>query len=152
MGGFISTPLVSDSSPNDDIVDHSPSTVNDAGAGCGKRARLSSPEFPNSLLPGLPDDVSIRCLARVSRSYHNVARLVSRGWAQAFASSHLYTCRRCVRAQVQFQYQVQNLRISITLLHLEGDAWHRRDVLFVNLEHRHNHRTIPQSVDAGTWR
>ena len=44
----------------------------------------------------LPDDVSIRCLARVPRSFHMVARLVSRGWATAFTSPHLYECRRCV--------------------------------------------------------
>ncbi|KAK9147511.1 hypothetical protein Scep_006268 [Stephania cephalantha] len=48
-----------------------------------------------SLIPGLPDDVALFCLARVPRRLHPLLRCVSRSWRDVVGSSDaLYTYRK----------------------------------------------------------
>ncbi|CAI5952327.1 unnamed protein product [Closterium sp. NIES-64] len=45
------------------------------------------------LLPGLPDDVALSCLARVPRGLYGSLKLVCRSWHAAIEGSELYTQR-----------------------------------------------------------
>jgi hypothetical protein len=51
----------------------------------------SQSEHASSLIPGLPDDVAVRCLAWLPRAHHLKARAVSRRWRSFF---HSYECFR----------------------------------------------------------
>ncbi|CAI5486194.1 unnamed protein product [Closterium sp. Naga37s-1] len=45
------------------------------------------------LIPGLPDDVALSCLARVPRGLYGSLKLVCRSWRAAIEGSELYTQR-----------------------------------------------------------
>ncbi|CAI5471866.1 unnamed protein product [Closterium sp. Yama58-4] len=45
------------------------------------------------LIPGLPDDVALSCLARVPRGLYGSLKLVCRSWCAAIEGSELYTTR-----------------------------------------------------------
>lgn len=46
-----------------------------------------------SLIPGLPDDVALSCLARVPRKYHSVLNCVSKRWRELVASEEWFSYR-----------------------------------------------------------
>eukprot|EP00249_Psilotum_nudum_P014284 c24750_g1_i1 orf=688-1737(-) len=46
-----------------------------------------------SLLPGLPDDLALQCLLRVSRRSHSSLRSVCRGWRDLLSSSAFFRAR-----------------------------------------------------------
>ncbi|KAL3517159.1 hypothetical protein ACH5RR_024061 [Cinchona calisaya] len=48
----------------------------------------------SSLIPGLPDDISFFCLARVPRKYHAVLKCVSRRWRDLVSSDEWYLYRK----------------------------------------------------------
>lgn len=41
-----------------------------------------------SILPGLPDDLALRCLAKISHGYHGVLECVSKSWRDAIRSTY----------------------------------------------------------------
>ncbi|XP_061373575.1 F-box/kelch-repeat protein SKIP4 [Gastrolobium bilobum] len=49
-------------------------------------------KFP--LICGLPDDISLLCLARVPRKYHSVLKCVSKGWRDLVCSEEWHCYRR----------------------------------------------------------
>ena len=52
-------------------------------------------EITNSpLIGGLPDDISLFCLARVPRKYHSVLKCVSKRWRDLVCSEEWYRYRR----------------------------------------------------------
>ncbi|KAJ7569359.1 hypothetical protein O6H91_01G074800 [Diphasiastrum complanatum] len=48
-----------------------------------------------NLIPGIPDDIALRCLARLPLASHNNARAVCRPWRSALLTDELYQVRRC---------------------------------------------------------
>nr|CAD1840858.1 unnamed protein product [Ananas comosus var. bracteatus] len=46
------------------------------------------------LIPGLPDDIALLCLARVPRRYHHALRCVSRRWRVLLCSEEWRLCRQ----------------------------------------------------------
>jgi hypothetical protein len=46
------------------------------------------------LIPGLPDEIALICLARVPRRYHNVLRCVSQKWRAKLCSAEWLSCRK----------------------------------------------------------
>ncbi|KAJ7561996.1 hypothetical protein O6H91_03G051800 [Diphasiastrum complanatum] len=46
------------------------------------------------LIPGLPDDLSLLCLARVPRRYHNLLRTVCKRWKECGSSELFYSLRK----------------------------------------------------------
>ncbi|CAI5475374.1 unnamed protein product [Closterium sp. Yama58-4] len=62
------------------------------GQDAGKRTEL---------IPGLPDDVAVKCLARVSIVCHHSCRAVSRTWRALFSSLLLFAARRIEGRQEQ---------------------------------------------------
>lgn len=40
-----------------------------------------------AIIPGLPDDLALRCLARLSHGYHGLLETVSKGWRDVIRSS-----------------------------------------------------------------
>ncbi|XP_027077475.1 F-box/kelch-repeat protein SKIP6-like [Coffea arabica] len=73
----------------------------------------SQPPQPSAepqLIPKLPDDVSIDCLARVPSSHYRDLSLVSKTWHSAITSSTLLTARSRLRTTQTFLYL--NLRID----------------------------------------
>lgn len=55
---------------------------------------LESQPLIQPLIPGLPDEVALHCLARASRSWQATACRVSKGWREALLSSELFDLRR----------------------------------------------------------
>ncbi|XP_071735451.1 F-box/kelch-repeat protein SKIP6-like [Rutidosis leptorrhynchoides] len=53
----------------------------------------SSPPQPPLLIPQLPDDVAIQCIARVPRHHHPSLSLVSNTWRSTIRSQHLFSTR-----------------------------------------------------------
>lgn len=47
-----------------------------------------------SLIPGLPDDISLICLARVPRQYHHILNCVHRRWKSVVSSEEFLTYRQ----------------------------------------------------------
>uniref|UniRef100_A0A0D6R728 F-box domain-containing protein n=1 Tax=Araucaria cunninghamii TaxID=56994 RepID=A0A0D6R728_ARACU len=47
-----------------------------------------------SLIPGLPDDIAILCLARVPRKYHHTLKCVSKKWRDVLITESLYSYRQ----------------------------------------------------------
>ncbi|KAK8554502.1 hypothetical protein V6N13_093491 [Hibiscus sabdariffa] len=54
--------------------------------------QMERPQEP--LIYGLPDDITLLCLARVPREYHTVLKFVSRRWRELVHSEEWHTCRR----------------------------------------------------------
>lgn len=48
----------------------------------------------STLIPGLPDDISFFCLARVPRKYHAVLKCVSKQWRDMVSSEEWYSYRK----------------------------------------------------------
>ncbi|XP_015699105.2 F-box/kelch-repeat protein At2g44130-like [Oryza brachyantha] len=59
------------------------------------------------LIPGLPDDVAMECLARVPIRSHRAMRHVCRGWRRAAASEAFRRCRRMAGAAEDVVFLVQ---------------------------------------------
>ncbi|KAL8260693.1 hypothetical protein R6Q59_028646 [Mikania micrantha] len=53
---------------------------------------------PPPLIPNLPDDVAIQCIARVPRPYHPTLSLVSKLWRSTIRSPHFFTTRSYLRS------------------------------------------------------
>ncbi|KAI8536051.1 hypothetical protein RHMOL_Rhmol10G0225900 [Rhododendron molle] len=68
----------------------------------------SSP--PPQLLPNLPDDVALQCIARVPISHHPSLSLVSRSWRSTVNSPLLHATRSLLRCTQHFLYL--NIRIN----------------------------------------
>lgn len=48
----------------------------------------------SSLIPGLPDEISLSCLARLPRKYHAVLNCVSKKWRDLVCSEEWYSYRQ----------------------------------------------------------
>jgi hypothetical protein len=42
--------------------------------------KMGPADFQTHVIPGLPDEIALLCLARVPGQYHNALTCVSRGW------------------------------------------------------------------------
>ncbi|XP_052144001.1 F-box/kelch-repeat protein SKIP20-like [Oryza glaberrima] len=69
-------------------------------------AALVEPEAAE-LIPGLPDDVAMECLARVPSRSHRAVRRVCRGWRRAAASEAFRRRRRAAGAAEDVVFLVQ---------------------------------------------
>ncbi|KAM3337515.1 F-box/kelch-repeat protein SKIP6 isoform X1 [Capsicum galapagoense] len=67
----------------------------------------------SQLIPNLPDDIALQCLARIPRSHHPTLSLVSKSWRSTLTSSPtLYNTRSLIRTTETFLYL--SLRINST--------------------------------------
>ncbi|KAI3775856.1 hypothetical protein L1987_45612 [Smallanthus sonchifolius] len=57
-----------------------------------------TPPQPTPLIPHLPDDVAIQCIARVPRPYHPSLSLVSKLWRHTIRSPHFFTTRSLLQS------------------------------------------------------
>ncbi|XP_074578886.1 F-box/kelch-repeat protein At2g44130-like [Curcuma longa] len=64
-------------------------------------------ECYHELIPGLPDDVALECLARVMVRFHPGLRLVCRGWRNLVSASHFYRHRDRIGAAEDLIFFVQ---------------------------------------------
>ncbi|KAL5751808.1 hypothetical protein ACOSQ2_022315 [Xanthoceras sorbifolium] len=62
------------------------------------------PSPPPALIPTLPDDVAINCLARIPRSHYPILSLVSKPIRSLLSSSLLYTTRSLLSCDQHFLY------------------------------------------------
>lgn len=73
-----------------------------------KRPRLSSPSFssldPPQIIPGIPDELSVRILARVPRSSYFSLRLVCRNWFDVLSSAELFDIRHELGSTEEWLY------------------------------------------------
>ncbi|CAL1409011.1 unnamed protein product [Linum trigynum] len=67
-------------------------------------ADSESPDPPPSLIPGLPDDVSLNILARVPRSHHPFLSLVSNPFRSLLSSPLFYAARSISHSAEPFLY------------------------------------------------
>ncbi|CAI9266863.1 unnamed protein product [Lactuca saligna] len=67
-------------------------------------ASSSLPPQPPLLIPNLPDDVALQCIARVPRSYHRSLLLVSKLWRSTIRSPHFFATRSLIRSTQQSLY------------------------------------------------
>lgn len=61
-----------------------------------KRSRAAKGEkdkLPPDLIPGLPNDIAVACLARVPRLYHRKLRVVCRKWYRLLTSNYFFSQR-----------------------------------------------------------
>lgn len=56
--------------------------------------KMAANEQNTSLICGLPDDITVLCLARVPRKYHTLLKCVSRKWKELVGSDEWHTYRR----------------------------------------------------------
>jgi len=61
------------------------------------------------LIPHLPNDVAVQCLARVPHSHHPFLSLVCKSWRATLVSPHFYVTRRALRSTEPFLFL--NLRL-----------------------------------------
>lgn len=61
------------------------------------------------LIPGLPNDVALDCLARVPHRFHSDLRLVSRGWRNLVTAPCFYQHRERIEAKEDLIFLVQAL-------------------------------------------
>ncbi|CAN4106479.1 unnamed protein product [Withania somnifera] len=66
----------------------------------------------SQLIPNLPDDIALQCLARVPRSLHPILSLVSKSWRSTITSPALYITRSLLHTTETSLYL--NLRIKST--------------------------------------
>lgn len=50
-------------------------------------------EQAHSIIPGLPDDLAMRCLAKISHGYHGILATVSKNWRDILGSSEFANFR-----------------------------------------------------------
>ncbi|XP_052195762.1 F-box/kelch-repeat protein SKIP6 [Diospyros lotus] len=86
-----------------------PTMSDEISTGAGKRA-AHPPLQPPPLIPDLPDDVALQCIARVPRSLHPYLSLVSKSWRSTVKSSLLYATRSQLNCTEQFLYL--NVRVN----------------------------------------
>ncbi|XP_076911539.1 F-box/kelch-repeat protein SKIP6 [Bidens hawaiensis] len=73
----------------------------------------TSDEPPTALLiPGLPDDISVQCIARVPRHHHPTLSLVSTLWRHTLRSQHLFHTRSLLHSTQHSLYL--NIRLNST--------------------------------------
>ncbi|XP_078432351.1 F-box/kelch-repeat protein At1g55270-like [Wolffia australiana] len=60
-----------------------------------------------ALLPGLPDDLAIACLARVPRAAHGRLRQVCRRWNRLLAGNYFYSVRRAAGRAEEWVYAIK---------------------------------------------
>ncbi|XAR73291.1 hypothetical protein NMG60_11007211 [Bertholletia excelsa] len=60
------------------------------------------PSSPTLLIPDLPDDVALQCIARVPRSHHPSISLVSKSWQSTVRSPLLYITRSLLSCTQHF--------------------------------------------------
>ncbi|KAK9271902.1 hypothetical protein L1049_002267 [Liquidambar formosana] len=65
---------------------------------------------PPLLIPSLPNDVALQCLARTPRSHHPTLSLVSKSWRSILKSPLLFTTRSLLSCTQHFLYL--NIRIN----------------------------------------
>ncbi|CAK9137410.1 unnamed protein product [Ilex paraguariensis] len=68
--------------------------------------------LPSLLLPNLPDDIALQCIARVPKSYHPTLSLVSKSWLSVIRTPLLFTTRSLLHCTQHFLYL--NIRIFNT--------------------------------------
>ncbi|CAN6380956.1 unnamed protein product [Urochloa humidicola] len=73
------------------------------GGGGGGRVHEAHVE----LIPGIPDDVAVDCLARVPHASHRSLRRVCRGWRSAAASPSFSSARAAAGANEDLVYMLQ---------------------------------------------
>ncbi|KAH6771843.1 hypothetical protein C2S51_010247 [Perilla frutescens var. frutescens] len=59
-----------------------------------------------SLIPGLPDDVALSCLARVPRKYHPVLNCVSKRWRELVTSEEWFSYRQIHQLEETWIYSL----------------------------------------------
>ncbi|KAL8245549.1 hypothetical protein R6Q59_011807 [Mikania micrantha] len=72
------------------------------------------------LLPGLPDDLAIICLARVPRAEHNKLRLVSKRWSHLLSINYFYSLRKTLGMAEEWVYVFKRDRDG-------RNSWHAFD-------------------------
>ncbi|MCL7046873.1 hypothetical protein MKW94_012715 [Papaver nudicaule] len=75
----------------------------------------------NILIPSLPDDISLQCIARVPHIHHSNLSLVSKSWNSLFQTPHFFTTR--------FNLNSTQTLLFIIILQSIGSA-------FVALDHK----------------
>ncbi|XP_074264364.1 F-box/kelch-repeat protein SKIP6-like [Silene latifolia] len=70
---------------------------------------LTKDNHNQTLIPHLPNDVALQCIARVPRSHHPHLSLVSKQWRSTLQSPHLHSTRRTLFTTESFLYL--NLRL-----------------------------------------
>ncbi|TXG61258.1 hypothetical protein EZV62_012621 [Acer yangbiense] len=68
------------------------------------------------LIPTLPDDIAINCLARIPRSHHPILSLVSKPICSLLSSSLLYTTRSLLSCDHHFLYLCLRIPTNPSLL------------------------------------
>ncbi|KAL8500016.1 hypothetical protein ACS0TY_019852 [Phlomoides rotata] len=63
-----------------------PGEKSPTGGGSNVGTDCSNQSVEQSLIPGLPDDIALSCLARVPRKYHPVLNCVSKRWKELVSS------------------------------------------------------------------
>ncbi|KAK1266758.1 F-box/kelch-repeat protein SKIP6 [Acorus gramineus] len=81
----------------------------------------TSDEPTKPLLPGLPDEVAITCIARVPRLFHSNLSLVSRSWHSLLRSNPFFT----VRSQINASQRL--LLLNIVTTHISFSQWYITD-------------------------
>ncbi|XP_073013481.1 F-box/kelch-repeat protein SKIP20-like [Typha latifolia] len=72
-----------------------------------KREKLAEMGEEKVLIPGLPDDVAIDCLARVPHRFHSCLRHVSRGWRDLVTARDFFQHRDRIGAAEDLIFLVQ---------------------------------------------
>ncbi|XP_010416951.1 PREDICTED: F-box/kelch-repeat protein SKIP6 [Camelina sativa] len=102
-----------------------------ATTSAGDEQTETQTEMPAQLIPLLPDDVALNCLARVPRCHHPILSLVSKTFRSLPTSSLLYATRSLVGAAENILY------VAIRLPPESGACW------FTLL-----HRTLSNSTNS----
>ncbi|XP_077213560.1 SKP1 interacting partner 6 [Tasmannia lanceolata] len=77
-----------------------------------KFSNLSLSDSSQTLLPNLPNDVALQCIARVPRSFHPNLSLVSKSWHSLLHSPLFFSTRSHLNLTQQFLYI--NIRIHLS--------------------------------------
>jgi len=75
--------------------------------GCGGGVRGQEQQQHVELIPGIPDDVAVDCLARVPHASHRALRRVCRGWRSAAAAPAFASARAAAGAAEDLVYLMQ---------------------------------------------
>lgn len=79
-----------------------------------------------SLIPGLPDDVALSCLARVPRKYHPVLNCVSKRWRELVASEECASYRLSHHLEETWIYSLcRDKSEQLCLYALDPDQYRR---------------------------
>ncbi|XP_043722617.1 F-box/kelch-repeat protein SKIP6 [Telopea speciosissima] len=99
----------------------------------------TSPPFavhPSLLLPNLPDDVALQCIARVPHFYHSDLSLVSKSWRSLLRSPIFFSTRNRLNCTQQFLFI--NVRI-----HGSSFKWFALDHTPSNTQNPRNLSPVP---------